>query len=48
MVFRWRGCLLKLMGVRKGFCHIEKDNQCAYGQYSNLPAQANQSFLFTF
>ena len=43
------GCLLKWIGV--GFWHMEKDDQCAYCPFLNLPAhfeQANQSLLFTF
>ena len=34
------GCLLKWIGV--GFLHMEKDDQCAYCPFSNLPADLNK------
>ena len=40
------GCLLKWIGV--GFWHMEKDDQCAYCPFSNLPAHLNKLISLSF
>ena len=40
------GCLLKWIAV--GFWHMEKDDQCAYCPFSNLPAHLNKLISLSF
>ena len=40
------GCLLKWIGV--GFYHMEKDDQCAYCPFSNLPAHLDLLISLSF
>ena len=40
------GCLLKWIGM--GFWHMEKDDQCAYCPFSNLPAHLNKLISLSF